>query len=298
VLNHKRAHLRALEERFRITITVSADPAVTGQQSYVIDRAEQVHTPEAARNLAAQQPPLVPTEDTEDEAIESETDEASGLAAAEGEDEPRREGGEREGGSRRRRRRRGRGGRGRGGESRDETQAVTHETMPEPHQDHDADASEDENLGHGQALHESAQGDGEAREGGRRRRRRGRRGGRRNRQRNGDRPSFGGDSSPQPDYQRAVADTDKSPPYENEPASKESTEYRPAPPPEVSAVAGGEQEVPRRRSTIREPASFSSDGPAPANNPSSTPVVSSSGADEPAAPKRGWWGKRLLGDKG
>jgi Rne/Rng family ribonuclease len=45
VLNHKRAHLRALEERFRITITVSADPAVTGQQSYVIDRGEQVHTP-------------------------------------------------------------------------------------------------------------------------------------------------------------------------------------------------------------------------------------------------------------
>ena len=58
VLNHKRAHLRALEERFRITITVSADPAVTGQQSYVIDRGEQVHTPEAARNLAAQQPQI------------------------------------------------------------------------------------------------------------------------------------------------------------------------------------------------------------------------------------------------
>ena len=58
VLNHKRAHLRALEERFRIVITVSADPAVTGQQSYVIDRGEQVHTPEAARNLAAQQPQL------------------------------------------------------------------------------------------------------------------------------------------------------------------------------------------------------------------------------------------------
>ncbi|MGA9123983.1 MAG: ribonuclease E/G, partial [Pseudolabrys sp.] len=60
VLNHKRAHLRALEERFRIIITVSADPAVTGQLSYVIDRGEQVHTPEAARNIAAQQPQLTP----------------------------------------------------------------------------------------------------------------------------------------------------------------------------------------------------------------------------------------------
>jgi hypothetical protein len=26
-------------------------------------------------------------------------------------------------------------------------------------------------------------------------------------------------------------------------------------------------------------------------------VVSSSGSEESAAPKRGWWGKRLLGDK-
>jgi hypothetical protein len=26
-------------------------------------------------------------------------------------------------------------------------------------------------------------------------------------------------------------------------------------------------------------------------------VISSTGAEEPAAPKRGWWGKRLLGDK-
>jgi hypothetical protein len=27
-------------------------------------------------------------------------------------------------------------------------------------------------------------------------------------------------------------------------------------------------------------------------------VISSTGAEEAAAPKRGWWGKRLLGDKG
>ncbi len=67
VLNHKRAHLRALEERFRITITVSADPAVTGQQSYVIDRGEQVHTPEAARSLAAQQPQIPVSADEAEE---------------------------------------------------------------------------------------------------------------------------------------------------------------------------------------------------------------------------------------
>ncbi len=53
VLNHKRAHLRALEERFRITITISADATVNAQVSYVVDRGEQVHTAEAAKALAA-----------------------------------------------------------------------------------------------------------------------------------------------------------------------------------------------------------------------------------------------------
>ncbi|MGC1574423.1 MAG: ribonuclease E/G, partial [Pseudolabrys sp.] len=112
VLNHKRAHLRALEERFRITITVSADPAVTGQQSYVIDRGEQVHTPEAARILAAQQPQLIsPVEDVEEEIEADEQAEEPEVAAAEAEEaevEPQPEG-DREGG-RKRRRRRGRGG--------------------------------------------------------------------------------------------------------------------------------------------------------------------------------------------
>ncbi|MGA8958140.1 MAG: ribonuclease E/G, partial [Pseudolabrys sp.] len=85
VLNHKRAHLRALEERFRIIITVSADPAVTGQLSYVIDRGEQVHTPEAARNIAAQQPQLTPpVEEIEDKIAEADdlTEEPEFAAAA------------------------------------------------------------------------------------------------------------------------------------------------------------------------------------------------------------------------
>ncbi|MBO0755496.1 MAG: Rne/Rng family ribonuclease, partial [Bradyrhizobiaceae bacterium] len=43
VLNHKRAHLRELEERFRITITVTADPSMAGQQPFAIERGEQIH---------------------------------------------------------------------------------------------------------------------------------------------------------------------------------------------------------------------------------------------------------------
>jgi hypothetical protein len=59
-----------------------------------------------------------------------------------------------------------------------------------------------------------------------------------------------------------------------------------------------EQPAPRRRSTIREPAPIMSPEaatptPAPASIPVAQPIVSST--SEPAAPKRGWWGKRLLG---
>jgi ribonuclease E len=302
VLNHKRAHLRALEERFRITITVSADPAVTGQQSYVVDRGEQVHTPEAARNLAAQQPqvPVVVDEADEDFVSEDEPDEGTALAAVELEGEVHRENGEREGG-RRRRRRRGRGGRGRGGEARRDAQPFTHDTVPEhtvAHEDHDGSLPEEDGTAQQQEGVQFAE--GEAREGGRRRRRRGRRGGRRNRQRNGDRPSFQGDVMAEADAQRP----DEQPRYESEPAVAPPTDapptnHHPAPQSAEPPAAASEQDVRRRRSTTREPAAFSGEGmsPSPTGLPSSNPVVSSSGSDEQAAPKRGWWGKRLLGDK-
>jgi len=72
LLNHKRAHLRDLEERFQLTITVNADAAVAGQVSYLIEKGEQVHSIEQAKALVAVQPtsvaPLV--EDDYDEATE------------------------------------------------------------------------------------------------------------------------------------------------------------------------------------------------------------------------------------
>src|SRR4029079_10938417 len=92
--------------------TVSADPAVAGQQSYVIDRGEQVHTPEAARNLAAQQPQIPVTRDeTDEDFVEEATHEENAeVAAAEPEPDIHREGGDRdagdtEGGAKRRGRR-------------------------------------------------------------------------------------------------------------------------------------------------------------------------------------------------
>jgi ribonuclease E len=314
VLNHKRAHLRMLEERFRITITVSADPAVTGQQSYVIDRGEQVHTPEAARILAAQQPQLIsPVEDVDEETEAGEEVQESEIASTETEIESRPEA-ERDGG-RKRRRRRGRGGRGRGGEPREDAQPLTHDAVPEhavAREDHDAASSAEQGIGHPQPRQEGATfGEGEAHDG-RRRRRRGRRGGRRNRQRNGNGevPSHSGEAAgPEPELQHAVDSLDRPPNYESNPeysATVPSAQYsppveeRPAPSPaEYSATSASAQEQPRRRSTIREPAPFAAEStqkPASAASPT-VPVISSTSSEESAAPKRGWWGKRLLGDK-
>ena len=80
VLNHKRAHLRDLEERFRITITISADATVNAQVSYIVDRGEQVHTAEAAKILAAAAQPPLPSmveadEDVLDAAAEADVEE-------------------------------------------------------------------------------------------------------------------------------------------------------------------------------------------------------------------------------
>jgi ribonuclease E len=308
VLNHKRAHLRALEERFRITITVSADPAVTGQQSYVIDRGEQVHTPEAARNLAAQQLQLAPVAEMEDETVE--VDEHFEEAESPAETEQRVEGGEREGGerdgSRRRRRRRGRGGRGRGGEPREPVQNAqngqnfTQDTAPEhtvTHEDHDGGSPEEDGLGQPQPRQEGASGEGETREG-RRRRRRGRRGGRRNRQRNGEAPFRSAENGSEPELHQTADQFDSPSTYHGRDDFSQPAEQPSEPEPQAPVFSA--QESPRRRSTIREPAPFASETPPPAPAPASppAPVISSTGAEETATPKRGWWGKRLLGDKG
>ena len=118
VLNHKRGHLRDLENAFKVSLAVSADPTVAGQQSFIIDRGEQVHTLEAAKALLAAQaaafPPQVEEAYDDDEAFDIETeseveteetegltDDAAEAAAGEGEADGHRR--------KRRRRRRGRG---------------------------------------------------------------------------------------------------------------------------------------------------------------------------------------------
>ena len=217
-LNHKRAHLRDLESRFQITITVTADDDVGAAQPFTIEKGEQAHSPEEARAIVAQQQqatPVVEAEDEEpDEAFEDEADEegaeedgAEREPAAEGEsEEPADASAEGDNGHRRggRRRRRGRG-RGREG-VRDprEGSEFPREAVAAPEQ---AGAADGEELEAG-AEHETQNGgerpangeqDGDAE---RRRRRRGRRGGRRNRRgREGEgefagRPNGGPDDQP------------------------------------------------------------------------------------------------------
>ena len=209
VLNQKRAHLRALEERFVITITILADASVAAPQAFVIDRGDQVHTIEAARALAEQNQtlfqalpaPLEEEDDLEDEsgvateeAEEAEEADEDAEAAA-----PSTENGE--GGSRRRRRRRRRGGRNGGSELPRHEHIAIHEDgagSGETFAGRDEAAPGDEDgaeepLGEAATAEADEHGDRTEpqRDGDRRRRRRGRRGGRRSRherndERNGD----------------------------------------------------------------------------------------------------------------
>ena len=244
----------------------------------------------------------MPTAETGQEAFGLEATEAMTEQAPQSNGHRREGGGEREGGQRRRRRRGGRG-RGRGGEPRDAQ--FTRDTVPEHaivHEDHNG-GGEDEGLAaepHGQDAPpvRSDTRDDVSGEGGRRRRR-GRRGGRRNRHgRNGEAP-FAGEASlaenagtineappPEPTLRHAVEDLDRPP--------SQFADERP-PLEQLSPTFEQHLEPPRRRSTIREPASLGAS--AAPSIPQATPVVSSTASEEPAAPKRGWWGRRLLGDK-
>jgi ribonuclease E len=181
VLNHKRGHLRDLENAFKVTLSVVADATVSGQQSYIIDRGEQVHTLEAAKALLAAQAaaaaaaPEEPFEDEEafDGELESEveTEETEGLAdeTAAGEQEgPRRK---------RRRRRRGRGGEPREGAApRDDNGLAQVEADAQP-----AVVAEDGEADEDDADEQSGSAHADQTGGERRPRRRGRRGGRRRR---------------------------------------------------------------------------------------------------------------------
>jgi ribonuclease E len=289
VLNHKRGHLRDLENSFKVSLSVIADPTVSGQQSYIIDRGEQVHTLEAAKALlvaqAAASPPPAAEEVYDDEEAfdvegesEVETEETEGLseeASSEGEGQRRR----------RRRRRRGRGGSGEAREARETQEAPREEQegftaeqpMAEgqvagPFEEAEGDDEESEDVA-GVARADQPQDQGQD-QGERRPRRRGRRGGRRRRGSGagGDEGlagSIGDEFAPLPTSEAtdAVADFDSN----GAPPSAPEAQPEPIEPavepqpmaiavePEVASAPAASAEQPEkapRRSTVREKVSF------------------------------------------
>jgi ribonuclease E len=317
VLNHKRGHLRDLENSFKVALAVIADPSVSGQQSVVLARGEQVHTLEAAKALLAAQasaPPLIAEEvfdeeetfDVETES-EVETDESEGadetVAVADGAGD----------GARRKRRRRRRG---RAGETREggAPEAAGEETQPfeagqaidlatEESESDDEESEEPTAFAEGEQPSEhhgepEDQGNGE-----RRPRRRGRRGGRRRRggPDDGLAASIADELTPPAAYEAeaAVADFDGdgaagttpdvhagsiAPADEPQAAAEPQAEDTTASAPQAAAEpaeAKAEGEKTPRRSTVREKVSFMTE-PRPAAPPVQVNVSESEAA--PATP--------------
>ncbi|MCK0208806.1 ribonuclease E/G [Starkeya koreensis] len=161
VLNHKRAHLHELEERFGVQITIAADATLTGLTPFAIDKGEAVLNPIPLPRA----PELViePEDDivVADEAEEIEEEEAPAPSRALPPRESRSESpestgeGEGDGGNRRRRRRRrrrrgggGENGQRPGGEAGSETSGIEFEDDGEDEADgtegdaNESDASE------------------------------------------------------------------------------------------------------------------------------------------------------------
>ena len=295
VLNHKRAHLRELEQRFRVAITVNADPSIGGQQPFVIERGEQVHSLEAAKAIAAQPTAVSAAAEEEEEELEAEP-----LSEDTVEEAQATEPGEGPGKRRRRRRRRRRG------EEPDLHQAAPAQAEPEEAEPelgpNEPDAGLPQTAAEAQAESE------------RRRRRRGRRGGRRRRGREGEAREaeiFEPPPTIEPELDAAVADFDRPPGTEPErvETSIEPQRGEPAPEPPPPNEPPTQAEQRRRRSTVREAAPFFA-GQAPVQPPPAPAGETRAPEPEPAAPtadhpaetestdrprRTGWWARRLAG---
>ncbi len=273
VLNHKRAHLNQLEDRFGVAILIQSDSTLTGQQYFAIDKGPlSRREPAPAARVAPDS--IAPIHDEPAEEIEEiEEIEETEVAAAETEGEeaapmtqPLPEGGEQqpgEGGHRRRRRRR-RGRRGSGGEhGHEQGPREPHPDGPrephngeprEPHgQPYQGEAQPFENYGEAETFADAETGgrppeasrfeqprgpDQQGGDGQRRRRRRGRRGGRRNRNRFEGGREPGGEPRPFENNFASASEQKFEPGREprHEPEPPQAPD-RPAPPPVHEPVA-------------------------------------------------------------
>jgi ribonuclease E len=339
-----------------------------GEQVHTLEQARALASQATAIPITADESKEI--EEIESEESEEEDEIVEAEAAEPGEPAEAAEGRAEDGeGSGRRRRRRRR--RGRRSDAREEAlpmaTALEGEAAPHPSRDQlppDVPATEEESIAREEASGADIEADlgeeeleaaGVARadhgdDEGRRRRRRGRRGGRRNRREDSDFGISPPENSVAPveeEIAHAVADFSGPPieqlqeerPHEPERVPEERADRRPgeALTPEPAAARASEPvapkpELPRRRSTVREPVPFPVGGAAPAPQPQPAPeVVTSAVAAEPTAPaqpepasaapvaeveptappappqppaeapapsrRAGWWAKRMLGDR-
>ena len=199
VLNQKRAHLREIEARFGVSIVISADATLAGQQYYAIERGGPargpVVVPQGVKPDTVAPPEAEPEAEPEiEDAVEDEAEEAAEEATPTDVQPMHTHNAEAENGGRRRRRRGRRGRRGGQGHEHGLPRPLDAGSFAGPTVESAtfADQEEAEEIGAHRAPHaapgapsETPQHPGEGGQspegGGRRRRRRGRRGGRRNR---------------------------------------------------------------------------------------------------------------------
>ncbi|YBW39451.1 ribonuclease E [Nitrobacter sp. TKz-YC01] len=322
VLNQKRGHLRALEHSFKVGLSVVADPALAGQQSFVIDRGEQVHTLEAAKALLATQlaayPPQAEEVQDDDPPPDMETETEADDAEARADEQVS---GETEGDGRKRRRRRRRE---RSSETNDSQIPQTVE-VPDSVQIAAEFAAarfmidDVENEGEESPAQDSAAPADPSEDGDERRpRRRGRRGGRRRRGSNGASPvdpdSDELNATPASEAVDAVADLDSvslAPEAQSDLSESETQPQQHGEEPASSPAETGNGTVPEpektvcRRSTVREKVSFTSQE----ETPPSVPVVQREpeeptpetqqpppqASDETRPRRAGWWSRRFGG---
>jgi ribonuclease E len=278
ILNQKRVHLRELEMRFGVTVSIVADDSLTGTTNYAIDRGEPaLRLEHKAAATGIQIDAIVPVDEPAEAEVEPEVeaeDEEEVRAESRGEEHAE------EGNGRRRRRRRRRRGRDReafaGDAQGEEAGAESESEDEEEGQDEFAGAEASMESMEGVEAGESHGAEGEERGG--RRRRRGRRGGR------GCAREEGVETANDDDFvaQREVAAVmaEETPVPATEPVvSVETAEAEPEAAPAAAEAAPAEQ------TPVEEPAA-----PAPVPEPEPIAVVLT--PPDPDRPKRaGWWSK-------
>ncbi|NBJ26393.1 Rne/Rng family ribonuclease [Microvirga arsenatis] len=272
ILNQKRVHLRDLETRFGVAISIVADDSLHGTTTYAIDRGEpalRLEHKSAATGI--QIDAIVPVDEPEEE-IEAEVEEESAEESQAAGEERGEQG---EGGGRRRRRRRRRRGRDReafaGADSSDEGGEAG-----EAEGDSDEEDSDAETSGGDASPIEAGEADDESRGG--RRRRRGRRGGR------GRGRDEAGEFAREEGF--AASEADEAEPASDEPAPAAAAR----PEPEAPRPAAQEPIVAPSQPAAPEPVAAQEPAPAPVPEPEPVAVVLT--PPDPERPKRaGWWSK-------